>query len=74
MDFITCNLYNWCILSLGLGFILSFANLLISLKNGEKAGKNPWKATTLDWQTQSPPITENFEDIIKLEKDPYEYN
>jgi cytochrome c oxidase subunit 1 len=33
---------------------------LYSLKYGEKAGANPWKATGLEWTTQSPPLAENF--------------
>ena len=28
---------------------------------GKVAGNNPWPATGLEWNTQSPPPTENFE-------------
>ena len=34
-----------------------------SLKYGEIAGDNPWQATGLEWQIQSPPLTENFLEI-----------
>ena len=38
------------------GFQLIFLyNLISSLRNGEKAGPNPWKATTLEWQTPDTP-------------------
>ena len=30
-------------------------NLVHSLRHGEKAGPNPWKATTLEWQTPDTP-------------------
>jgi cytochrome c oxidase subunit 1 len=30
-------------------------NLIHSLRHGEKAGPNPWKATTLEWQTPDTP-------------------
>jgi cytochrome c oxidase subunit 1 len=37
------------------------ANFLYSLKNGEKAGKNPWKdGTHLEWHVTSPPQHHNF--------------
>jgi cytochrome c oxidase subunit I len=31
-----------------------------SLKYGRPAGDNPWGAKGLEWQTSSPPPTENF--------------
>jgi len=30
------------------------------LKNGEKAGTDPWDAFTLEWDTTSPPKQYNF--------------
>ncbi len=35
-------------------------NLLWSLFKGKKAGDNPWEATTLEWNTTSPPPHDNF--------------
>jgi cytochrome c oxidase subunit 1 len=36
-------------------------NLIWSLRHGEKAGGNPWRATTLEWQTpQTPPVHGNW--------------
>jgi cytochrome c oxidase subunit 1 len=40
---------------LGLGFLVFFVNGLKSLKSGEVAGPNPWKADTLEWAHPSPP-------------------
>jgi cytochrome c oxidase subunit 1 len=44
-----------------------------SLWKGEEAGRNPWRALTLEWQTSSPPIIENFEEEPVLWAGPYEY-
>ena len=35
--------------------ILFFINMIWSLKYGKKADPNPWKATTLEWQTSETP-------------------
>ena len=43
-----------------LGFLISFFVLLHAYIWGEKAGKNPWDARTLEWETSSPPPHENF--------------
>ena len=59
---------------LGLGIALMFINLLISLKTGAKAPKNPWGSTTLEWETQSPPVHENFEEDPVFTKKPYIYS
>ncbi|QDZ39058.1 cytochrome c oxidase subunit I [Euhalothece natronophila Z-M001] len=48
-------------------------NLVWSVFKGEKAGANPWKALTLEWQTTSPPIIENFEEEPVLWSGPYDY-
>lgn len=58
---------------LGLGFFIPLIYLLWSLKFGKKAGPNPWKATGLEWQIASPPITENFEETPVVTDEPYQY-
>ena len=35
-------------------------NIIVSLRKGEPAGDNPWKAWTLEWATPSPPPVYNF--------------
>ena len=32
-----------------------------------------WRATGLEWQTSSPPITENFAETPIVSEDPYNY-
>jgi cytochrome c oxidase subunit 1 len=46
---------------LGLGYLIPMIYLLWSLKKGKDSGPNPWGAPGLEWQTASPPITDNFE-------------
>jgi cytochrome c oxidase subunit 1 len=58
---------------LGLGYLIPGIYFLASLKYGKKAGANPWGATGLEWQTSSPPPTENFEITPVVTTDAYEY-
>jgi cytochrome c oxidase subunit 1 len=44
-----------------------------SLKYGKIAGSNPWQATGLEWQTQSPPLTENFVITPIVDYEAYDY-
>ncbi len=58
---------------LGLGYVLPVIYFLYSLKYGQVAGPNPWGASGLEWQTQSPPLTENFLEVPVVDREPYEY-
>ncbi len=58
---------------LGLGYVLPVIYFLYSLKWGAVAGPNPWGASGLEWQTQSPPLTENFVEVPIVDREPYEY-
>ncbi len=58
---------------LAAGLIMMFANLIRSIKKGEKTGANPWKGTTLEWTVPSPPPAENFEEIPVVTHGPYKY-
>ena len=54
--------------------ILFFVNFFRSLTTGEKAGRNPWQANSLEWETASPPPHGNFgETIPTVFRGPYEY-
>jgi cytochrome c oxidase subunit 1 len=55
------------------GYLLPFTYLFYSLFYGEEAGDNPWDATGLEWQTSSPPPTENFYTTPVVTEGPYEY-
>jgi cytochrome c oxidase subunit 1 len=48
-------------------------NVIWSWIAGEKAGDNPWKAMTLEWTTESPPIIENWEILPVVTHGPYDY-
>ena len=59
---------------LGLGYLIPFIYLaLVAFLRQEGAGPNPWDATGLEWQMQSPPIPENFEVTPVVTHDSYEY-
>ena len=58
---------------LAVGFLMPIIYLTYSWKFGPPAGANPWKATGLEWQTTSPPPTENFLEIPVVTVGPYEY-
>jgi cytochrome c oxidase subunit 1 len=54
---------------LALGYLLPFFYLVWSLRRGEPAGSNPWGARGLEWQTASPPPTDNFDTPPRLPSD-----
>ncbi len=58
---------------LGIGFLMPVLYLLWSLKYGAIAGNNPWQATGLEWQIQSPPLTENFAEPVVMDHEAYDY-
>ena len=43
--------------------ILFLINVLRSWRSGRVAGDDPWRASTLEWSTSSPPPTYNFADV-----------
>jgi cytochrome c oxidase subunit 1 len=59
---------------LAVGYVLPLVYLIWSLFYGKKAGPNPWGATGLEWQTASPPPTENFAHTPIVTHAPYEYS
>jgi cytochrome c oxidase subunit 1 len=58
---------------LGIGYLIPGIYLIWSLKYGKVAEANPWGATGLEWQTSSPPPTENFEITPVVTTEAYEY-
>ena len=58
---------------LGVGFAMPVFYLIYSLFYGEKAPDNPWLLPSLEWRTQSPPITENFETTPIVTWEAYEF-
>lgn len=49
-------------------------NFFSSMFFGEKVGRNPWQATTLEWDTPTPPPHGNFDKPVEVFCGPYEYS
>ena len=49
-------------------------NFIYSAFRGEKVGRNPYNATTLEWVAPSPPGHGNFEEMPTVYRGPYEYS
>jgi cytochrome c oxidase subunit 1 len=65
----------WAAVGLALAQIPFIINLFWSINNGKPAGSdNPWEATTLEWQTPTPPPHGNFLKPIEVHRGPYEYS
>ncbi len=58
---------------LGAAYTLVLIYLAWSLMKGKAAGANPWLATGLEWQTQSPPVLHNFDEQPVVTEEPYNY-
>ena len=58
---------------LAVGVLIMVVNFIRDLFHGVQAPSNPWYSQTLEWQTTSPPATENFEEIPVVTKWPYSY-
>jgi cytochrome c oxidase subunit I+III len=55
---------------LGVGLLVMFANLAISMRRGPKVGRDPFDGATLEWATTSPPPPYNFA-VIPTISSPY---
>jgi len=54
-------------------FVFYF-NVIWSVFKGEKASDNPWEATTLEWNTSTPPPHDNFAGVLPVVyHGPYEF-
>jgi cytochrome c oxidase subunit 1 len=53
------------------GILIMLINLLIGFRKGDKAPRNPWGGTTLEWTVATPPPLENFHEIPQVEHEPY---
>jgi cytochrome c oxidase subunit 1 len=58
---------------MGLAQLIFVANFAYSLFFGPRAGRNPWRANTLEWSAPSPPPHGNFEREPIVVRGPYEY-
>ena len=58
---------------LGVGYMLPLFYFAWSIRYGKRASENPWGAVGLEWDTTSPPPTENFHTIPVVTREPYDY-
>ncbi|MFS8048622.1 cytochrome c oxidase subunit I [Rhizobium sp. BR 314] len=73
----TLNMYiTVAALVVGAAQLLFLLNLAWSLRWGKPAGGNPWRATTLEWQTpQTPPVHGNWgKELPVVYRWPYDYS
>lgn len=54
--------------------LVFYFNVVWSVFKGEKASDNPWEATTLEWNTSTPPPHDNFAGVLPtVYHGPYEF-
>jgi cytochrome c oxidase subunit 1 len=58
---------------LGVGYLMPMIYLIWSMRYGRVADANPWRATGLEWQTPSPPPTDNFITPPVVTEEAYDY-
>jgi cytochrome c oxidase subunit I len=62
---------SWILIA---GLIIMFYNLIRSIKKGKiVTEKNIWGGETLEWQVDTPPTLENFDEVPTITDGPYEY-
>jgi cytochrome c oxidase subunit 1 len=59
---------------LAIGYLLPMIYLVWAALYGKVAGNNPWPATGLEWQTTSPPPTENFHVTPEVTWEAYDFH
>ena len=59
---------------LGAGYLIPMIYLVWSMRYGRPAPANPWGSTGLEWDTPSPPPTENFAVTPVVTDEPYHYS
>ena len=61
-------------IALGFTQLIFIWNFFRSLRHGKPAGKNPWRATTLEWAVASPPGHGNFDVTPTVYRGAYDYS
>jgi len=65
---------SWSAWFMGLAQLLFIFNFFWSMRGGEKTDRNPWHATTLEWEAPSPPPHGNFLTDLVVYRGPYDYS
>ena len=63
-----------CAFLMGAAQLIFLINFFGSLIWGQKAGRNPWNANSLEWSAPSPPQHGNFDFQPQVYRGPYEYS
>jgi cytochrome c oxidase subunit 1 len=58
---------------LGVGYLLPLLYFVWSMRYGKRSADNPWGAVGLEWETPSPPPTENFPVQPEVVGEAYDY-
>ena len=59
---------------LAVGFVIYAWVLYKSLVSGEKSPPNPWGSAGYEWQSDSPPVLQNFAEVPTITRGPYDYH
>ncbi|MEM7456625.1 MAG: cbb3-type cytochrome c oxidase subunit I [Planctomycetota bacterium] len=65
---------TWCAFAMGATQLIFVLNFFGSMLFGRRAGRNPWKANTLEWTAPSPPPHGNFDFQPVVYRGAYEYS
>jgi cytochrome c oxidase subunit 1 len=65
---------SWSAWFMGVAQLLFIVNFFWSIFGGEKTDRNPWHATTLEWEAPSPPPHGNFVKDPVVYRGPYDYS
>jgi cytochrome c oxidase subunit 1 len=64
----------WSVVLLGATQLVFITNLVWTLARARRTVENPWRATSLEWTTTSPPPAHNFETTPQVHRGPYDYS
>jgi cytochrome c oxidase subunit 1 len=64
----------WAAVLLGAVQLVFVFNFVWTLLRSKRVAENPWRATTLEWATTSPPPHHNFETMPEVRRGPYDYS
>jgi cytochrome c oxidase subunit 1 len=64
----------WSAVLLGAVQLIFIVNFVWSLWKGRRVDGNPWRATTLEWTTTSPPPVHNFAATPTIHRGAYDYS
>jgi cytochrome c oxidase subunit 1 len=70
----TFSLQLWGAVLLFAAQMIFIVNFIRTLWRGERSEENPWRATTLEWTTTSPPPHENWAELPQVHRGAYDYS